>query len=211
MHRKPASHDCSIQRAMKGLTVYTMMNKAWFQSKIGKPILKFLGQGISPEKLSLSIAIGAAIGILPIVGVTTLIGFAIAIIFRLNVPVVQLLNYMVYPLQFVLIIPFISLGAFIFQSDLSLSSINHLDVLADNSFWVTIASFSEMIFYAIIAWLLTCIPLSALVYFAAVGVLRRVDRNREGNPVGKCDLQPCSTGDNGFTRNINRKSECCRI
>lgn len=187
------------------------MNMAWFQSKIGKPILKFLGQGISPEKLSLSIAIGAAIGILPIVGVTTLIAFAAAVVFRLNVPVVQLLNYLVYPLQLVLIIPFISLGAFIFQSDLSLSSINDLGVLNENSFWVTIVSFSEMIAYAIIAWLLTSIPISALVYFASVTVLRRAGRAKEGNPLSKCDQQSCTTNDIGFAVNINRESKCCRI
>jgi len=188
-----------------------MINVAWIQSKVGKPILIFLGQGISPEKLSLSIAVGAVIGILPIVGVTTLIGFAIAIIFRLNIPVVQLLNYLVYPLQLILIIPFISLGAFIFQSDLSIFTLNDLGLLAENSFWVTIASFSELILYAIIAWLLTCTPLFALVYFAAAVVLRRFGRAREGEPVGKCDLQSCSTSDNRYTHNISRKSECCRI
>lgn len=41
-----------------------------FHNKIGKPVLNLLKQGISPEKLSLSIAFGAVIGILPVLAGT---------------------------------------------------------------------------------------------------------------------------------------------
>ena len=88
-----------------------------FKTKIVKPTLKMLKQGTSPEKLSLSITSGAVIGILPVVGATSLLSAAIAFTFRLNVPTVQLINYLVYPLQLILMIPFIRMGAFLFNAE----------------------------------------------------------------------------------------------
>ena len=129
------------------------MIKRRFHDKIGKPILNLLKQGISPERLSLSIAFGAVIGILPILGATTLICAAIAIMLRLNLPAIQLFNYLVYPLQIFLLIPFMSLGAFIFQVDLPPLSLQELSALFQQNFWGTMASFFETILYAVVAWL----------------------------------------------------------
>jgi uncharacterized protein (DUF2062 family) len=132
-----------------------------------------LKQGISPEKLSLSIAFGAVIGILPILGATTLICAAIAIALRLNLPAIQLFNYLVYPLQIFLLIPFISLGAFIFQVDLPPFTVQELRTLFQQDFWGAIASFFETILYAVIAWLMVCVPLFAGIYAIFVAVLKR--------------------------------------
>jgi len=149
------------------------MIKRRFHDKIGKPILNLLKQGISPEKLSLSIAFGAVIGILPILGATTLICAAIAILLRLNLPAIQLFNYLVYPLQIFLLIPFMSLGAFIFQVDLPPLSFQELSTLFQQNFWGTMASFFETILYAVVAWLLVCVPLFVGIYAIFVAVLKR--------------------------------------
>ena len=147
--------------------------KNFLYNKIGKPILNLLKQGISPEKLSLSMALGAVIGIFPILGSTTLICTAIALILRLNLPAIQLSNYLVYPLQIVLIIPFISLGAFIFQVDAPPLSVQELTALFQQDFWGTIASFFDSIMRAIVAWFLICAPLSPVLYFGLVPIFRK--------------------------------------
>lgn len=145
----------------------------FFREKIGRPILNLLKQGISPERLSLSIALGAVIGIFPVLGATTLICAAIAIVLRLNLPAIQLFNYLVYPLQILLVIPFMSLGAFIFQVDPPPFSIQEVGALFRQDFWGTIASFSETILYAIVAWILVGVPLFAGIYAICVPVLKR--------------------------------------
>ena len=144
-----------------------------FHDKIGQPVLNLLKQGISPEKLSLSIAFGTVIGILPILGATTLICAAIAVALRLNLPAIQLFNYLVYPLQIFLLIPFISLGAFIFQVDLPPFTVEELIALFEQDFWGSIASFLETILYAVIAWLLVCVPLFVGIYAIFVAVLKK--------------------------------------
>lgn len=150
------------------------MLKTVLHDKVVSPIVKLLKQGISPEKLSLSIAFGVVIGILPVIGATTLLCAAIAIIMRLNLPAIQLANYLVYPLQILLLIPFISLGALIFQVEPPPLSVQELGALFQQDFWGTVASFFETILYAIVAWLLACAPLFAVMYGIFVFILKRV-------------------------------------
>jgi uncharacterized protein (DUF2062 family) len=149
------------------------MIKHFFHGKIGQPILNLLKQGISPERLSLSIAFGAVIGMFPVLGATTLICAAVAIVLRLNQPAIQLFNYLVYPLQILLLIPFMSLGAFIFQGDPPLFSVQELGALFRQDFWGTVVSFFETILYAVVAWLLECTPLFAGIYAICVPMLKR--------------------------------------
>ena len=149
------------------------MIKQFLHEKIGQPILNLLKQGISPEKMSLSITFGALIGILPILGATTLICAAIAVALRLNLPAIQLFNYLVYPLQIFLLIPFISLGAFIFQVDLPPLTVEELRALFQQDFWGAVASFFETILYAVAAWLIVCAPLFAGIYAVLAAALKR--------------------------------------
>ncbi len=149
------------------------MIKRLFRDKIGRPILNLLKQGISPERLSLSIAFGVVIGMFPVLGATTLICAAIAIVLRLNQPAIQLFNYLVYPLQILMLIPFMSLGAFIFQGDPPPFSVQELSALFRQDFWGTIASFFETILYAVVAWLLVCTPLFAGIYAVCVPILKK--------------------------------------
>ena len=154
------------------------MIKRIFQHKIGQPLLTLLKQGVSPEKMSLSIACGATIGLLPILGATTLICTAIAVVWRLNLPAIQLFNYLVYPLQILLLIPFINLGAFIFQVELPPLAVEALKAMFQQDFWGSITSFFETLLYAVIAWLIVCIPLFIGLYGLLVVLLKRFGLTR---------------------------------
>jgi uncharacterized protein (DUF2062 family) len=72
--------------------------------------------GASPQKLAWSIAAGLLIGINPIIGSTTVLCLVLALIFRLNVAASQLGNHIVYPLELILVIPFIHVGSRIFHT-----------------------------------------------------------------------------------------------
>ncbi|HDP80068.1 MAG TPA: DUF2062 domain-containing protein, partial [Spirochaetes bacterium] len=72
--------------------------------------MDLLRQGITPEKLSLSLAFGIILGIFPVIGSTTILCAAAAVLFRLNLPAIQLVNYLVYPLQITFLIPFLRAG-----------------------------------------------------------------------------------------------------
>lgn len=78
--------------------------------KLVDPVIELLRQGVTPEKLALSLAFGLGIGIFPVLGVSTVLCTVIAIVFRLNLPAIQLVNYLASPLQLALIIPFVRVG-----------------------------------------------------------------------------------------------------
>jgi uncharacterized protein (DUF2062 family) len=88
----------------------TMMLRDFIRRRLFEPILTLLRQGITPEKIALSLAFGLGLGIFPVLGLPTILCTAAALSLRLNLATVQLVNYLAAPLQLVLIIPFVRLG-----------------------------------------------------------------------------------------------------
>ena len=74
------------------------------------PILELLRQGVTPDKIALSLAFGLGLGIFPVLGVSTVLCTVVAIVLRLNLPAIQLVNYLASPVQLLLIIPFVRVG-----------------------------------------------------------------------------------------------------
>ena len=72
--------------------------------------------GATPKKLAWSIAVGLLIGINPILGSTTVVCLAAATVFRLNLAASQLANHIVYPLELILVIPFIHAASHVFHT-----------------------------------------------------------------------------------------------
>jgi uncharacterized protein (DUF2062 family) len=79
--------------------------------------MDLLRRGASPERLAWSIAAGLLIGINPLLGSTTVLCLAAALVFRLNIAASQLGNHIVYPLQLALVIPFLRLGSALFHTE----------------------------------------------------------------------------------------------
>ena len=81
-----------------------------------RQIATWLRMGISPQRLALTLALGFAIGCLPMVGIPTAICALVAITLKLNVQVIQAANYAAMPLQLMLMLPFVRLGGWMFAS-----------------------------------------------------------------------------------------------
>jgi uncharacterized protein (DUF2062 family) len=56
------------------------------------PVVAQLTQGITPEKVALTLAVGGACALFPILGTTTLLCFIVGIVLRLNQPLIQFVN-----------------------------------------------------------------------------------------------------------------------
>src|SRR3989442_1343732 len=82
------------------------MTERW-KRKAAKPLLDLWEQGVTPEAMALSIALGFALGVVPAPGCATLFCSLAALALRLNLPAIQCVNYLVYPLQITLLAPFL--------------------------------------------------------------------------------------------------------
>ena len=149
------------------------MKQGFFYRRLILPILNLLRQGITPEKIALSIAFGIALGVFPVIGATTLLCAMAAIVLRLNLPAIQLVNYFVYPLQIALLLPFIRFGEFLFRvrDPLPFSITQILQMIA-TSIPNAVATLWTATMHAIAAWLLVG-PLAVLVSYAVLAPLLR--------------------------------------
>lgn len=84
--------------------------EGFFQKRIITPLLDLLRQGASPRSLAWSLAVGAAVGINPLLGSTTIACLVIAVVLRVNIVASQISNHLVYPLQLALFFVFIHIG-----------------------------------------------------------------------------------------------------
>jgi uncharacterized protein (DUF2062 family) len=85
------------------------LTKFW-QNRVLSPVVQQLRQGISAEKIALTLALGFMLSVFPVLGATTLLCALAGILLRLNQPIIQLVNFLAYPIQLALLIPFYRAG-----------------------------------------------------------------------------------------------------
>jgi uncharacterized protein (DUF2062 family) len=132
----------------------------------------WLRQGISPQRLALTLALGFAIGCIPVIGIPTALCLVVALGLRLNMPAIQAANYAAMPFQIALIFPFVRLGGWMFSS--SAHPAVDSGMLAHGSSMKLIWASGSLAGEALAAWLLTAVPMVLLLTFVLTALLRRV-------------------------------------
>ena len=84
--------------------------REFFRKRIVAPLRALLVQGVTPEKIAMSIAIGLIVVIFPVMGTTTVLCTVAAAAMRLNMVAVHTVHYAMTPVQLLLIIPFVRVG-----------------------------------------------------------------------------------------------------
>jgi len=132
----------------------------------------WLSQGISPRRLALTLALGFAIGCIPVVGIPTVLCSALALALRLNLPAIQAANYVAMPFQLLLIVPFVRLGRWLVSADparaLEPGALLHLPSLH------IAARMGILAGQALLAWLLVAVPVVLVLTAALTRMLLRI-------------------------------------
>ena len=138
-----------------------------------KPILNLLKQGITPEKVALTIALGAILGVIPVLGATTVLCSLAALGLRLNIPAIQLVNGLVYPLQLILLIPFYRLGAWLFGADASSMSFSGVTAVFRAGAAQAVRTLWVVTMHALVAWLVLGALACVILYAVLLPITRR--------------------------------------
>jgi uncharacterized protein (DUF2062 family) len=152
------------------------LNEGFFRRRVARPIVESLRHGVTPEKMALSLALGMALGVFPVLGTTTALCALVAFAWRLNLPAIQLVNYFVYPLQLALLIPFFGAGEKLFGAPHLPLSVTQILATVRASFWGATRLLWTTIWHAAVAWCLVAPVFVALAYLVLVPVLRRTLR-----------------------------------
>ena len=128
--------------------------------------------GLSPRRLALTLALGFAIGCIPVLGIPTALCLLVALPLRMNLPAMQAANYAAMPLQVILIFPFARLGGWMFASGprtgITANALMHGSPL--NLLWASTSLAGQ----AVAAWLVTAVPMVALMTLLLTAALRKV-------------------------------------
>ncbi|MEM6846335.1 MAG: DUF2062 domain-containing protein [Bacteroidota bacterium] len=141
-----------------------------------KPVQQFkqmLSQGSNPRELSLAIALSVPIGIVPLFGFITPLATALAIRWRLNVPLVLALLFLALPLQLLLFVPFLRMGELLFQLPPLPFSPTEIMAMLETTGWGLFQQIWVTNLAAVVAWLLVALPLGFLLYQVSFLISRR--------------------------------------
>jgi uncharacterized protein (DUF2062 family) len=139
------------------------------------PLRNVLRQGLTPRQLALTVALGVACGLVPVLGVTTLLITFVAVRLRLNVAVMLLVGHLMSPLQLLLLLPLLRLGALLWGNGqtpaLTIAKLRHL-------FAHDWASALQLLWHAglgaLLIWALAMVPLGLALNFGLRPVFRRL-------------------------------------
>ncbi|MBP6759763.1 MAG: DUF2062 domain-containing protein [Flavobacterium sp.] len=121
-------------------------------------------QGLTPKEISKSIIVSGLISTIPILGVSTFIITTISLKSKLNLPIMIALSYLMWPIQILLIIPFIRVGEFIFSVPQNHHTVEEIISSFQNSFFQTLGQLSFELLCGLGGWLLTATPVAFGVY-----------------------------------------------
>ena len=154
-----------------------MRRRNFWQRRIRDPIVAQLTQGITPEKIALTVAVGSAFALFPVLGTTTLLCFIVAWALRLNQPIVQLINQALWPAHIPVIFGCIWLGETIFGAPHVRVGIRYLRKMSElvwNDPALFFHQFGLTVMYGIVAWAIIAPFYIATVYFIALPISREV-------------------------------------
>jgi uncharacterized protein (DUF2062 family) len=161
-----------------------MMRRLWNQ-RVAGPMGALLRQGATAEGLALALALGVATGLFPVIGTTTVLGLATAAALRLNLPALQLANWMAYPLQIAMIIPLVRLGEWLSGAPPVSFSVTQVVTRTTSDPLGALSLYGMTGLHGILGWV-AIVPLLVLVlYRALLPALRGVQVRVRPRPPGR--------------------------
>ena len=152
--------------------------RTFWQRRVLDPIVAQLTQGITPEKIALTIAVGSALALFPILGTTTLLCFLAGIALGLNQPIIQAVNYLCTPIHIPLIFVFVRAGEWLFAAPHHPFRIRLLAKLLWEEPGRFLHEFGATGVHAVVVWAFFAPFWTTLLYYIALPILREIARVR---------------------------------
>jgi len=123
-----------------------------------------LRQGLTPHEIALTLAIGLCLSVPPALGTTTILCATAALVLRLNQPLIQAVNFLAYPLQLLLLIPFLRAGEWVFGAPKTPLSPSKIVAMARADLTGTIASLWTVTWHGLVVWAAASVPAGIVLY-----------------------------------------------
>jgi len=142
--------------------------------RVIQPLIDLLRVGTTPRRLAWSLAVGAAIGVNPLLGSTTLICLAAAFLFRLNLVASQIANHLMYPFELLLFFFFIRMGDHLFHTGHMPMRHREIFAAASRHPWDTTRLLWSWEWHALVVWLLCALVATPLLALLLTPLLKQL-------------------------------------
>ena len=156
----------------------------WWKSRIVAPLRAQLTQGVTPTRLAVALALGAVIGVVPVLFVTTVLTALLAAVLRLNQPAIQVANYAASPVQLALFIPFFQAGAALFGAAPVTFTVDQVQAELSADAAGTVARYLEANLRAVGVWALLAPLVFGALFLTFRALLTRLPRGGEAPASG---------------------------
>ncbi|MFT3783174.1 MAG: DUF2062 domain-containing protein [Nibricoccus sp.] len=155
--------------------------KTLWQRRIVEPIMAQLKQGVTPDKIALTLAVGVACGLFPFLG-TWMLCFVVAVALRLNQPIIQIVNQLLWPIHIPAIPFWFWLGTKLFNLHYNLDEVlrefntdqtfaEWLRMLFSGAFW---GRFGKIFLCGVLVWLASVPIIIAGIYYPVRPIMRKL-------------------------------------
>lgn len=152
----------------------TTPRPSFWQRRLVAPLRAQLTQGVTPDRLALTLAAGTACSLLPFFGFTWLLNLVVGIALRLNQPILQTFNQLLGPLQFAMILVYVRAGEWLWRAEPVPLSIPTLTSAFRADPWAFLERFGWTGVHAATAWVLSVPVIVGALYYPARSSLRRL-------------------------------------
>lgn len=148
---------------------------SFWHRRVRGPLVALFTQGVTPDKIALTFAVGSACSLFPFLGFTSLLNLGAGLWLRLNQPLLQTLNQVLGPLQLLLILAYVRLGEWLWRAQGDRFTLGEMiQVFRDASLGEFLRRFGWAGIHAFTAWAVTSPLLIVLVYRLLRPALRRL-------------------------------------
>jgi len=148
--------------------------RSFWQRRVREPITAQLTQGVTPDKIALTLALGVACGLFPFLGFTTLLCFIVAATFKLNQPIIHIVNQLLWPVHLTAIVFYVWIGNELFDLPpipYDPDEISHLFIHSQREFW---QRFGMISLCAFVVWLISVPFVIACIYYPVRPLMRKL-------------------------------------
>jgi uncharacterized protein (DUF2062 family) len=152
--------------------------RKWWQRRIVDPIVAQLTQGLTPGKIALTISIGSALAMFPVLGLTALLCLVVGIFMRLNQPIIQAVNLACAPIHFPFIYYSFKWGERIFGDKHTQFEWRHIFKLLREHPLQFVQDYDQTVYHAVFVWTVLAPFWALAVYYISLPILRGIEKVR---------------------------------
>lgn len=146
--------------------------------RVVRPLRALLRQGVTPWRLAASVALGVVLSVCPIIGTTTALCTAVALAGRLNLVAMQVANYAAFPLQVLLLVPFLRLGERVLGAPRLPLTASAIVAAFEQGIGGALRTLSGALWHAVVGWALVVVPAALLLTVLLRPLIARAQARR---------------------------------